>query len=547
MPISKLFKDFKQIVTCDFFYILGPLRLQKRAAFYIANETACVVDNTVYNSGDPIPTDDPCEACRCRPPGFACVLKECESKPGCRAVRRVGQCCPEYICDSDNSTNVDYAFSTEKAYSNEETTVNPKTSESTLYSEIPENIANAQETKENDKDSPDVSPPESLDPSLLFSVNEETESSKDVQTTKKDTSTESISDLGSEETSLDAESSEENSPEKQIENVTELLKTDYEIINDEEKPKEPETTPEQGPSEVGVGSETSAVTDKNVEIFPVEESTTVEVKFKTAPPAEVTGQTTVSSTTVLPDSFEDADDKANELIKRFRSLKNLTSDDATESPKENVDVKSDDANDASTKETTEKVVTPAVTEKPTTVKLEKEIVVEDAKEDVKSSEATTEAVSKSETLHYNSDAKVASESVETVTTVVEVKEPTSSEKVEAETSSPAVSNDPEQVVFKALSDEAEANNEQETTVKPIEATTSQATVEISDSATPKVADVSASSSLPPETDKSGEKVKLYADDSKIVPSTEAPKVTEIESNTTVVTEVSSEKVEPSKE
>ncbi|XP_042912941.1 uncharacterized protein [Parasteatoda tepidariorum] len=81
----------------------GPLRLQKRAAFYIANETACVVDNTVYSNGDPIPTDDPCEACKCRPPGFACVLKECEVKPGCRAVRRTGHCCPDYVCGCEHN------------------------------------------------------------------------------------------------------------------------------------------------------------------------------------------------------------------------------------------------------------------------------------------------------------------------------------------------------------------------------------------------------------------------------------------------------------
>lgn len=81
----------------------GPVRLQKRAAFYIANETACVVDNTVYSNGDPIPTDDPCEACKCRPPGFACVLKECEVKPGCRAVRRAGHCCPDYVCGCEHN------------------------------------------------------------------------------------------------------------------------------------------------------------------------------------------------------------------------------------------------------------------------------------------------------------------------------------------------------------------------------------------------------------------------------------------------------------
>ncbi|XP_054719918.1 enolase-phosphatase E1-like isoform X2 [Uloborus diversus] len=89
------------------FYIAnetGPLRsISKRSAFYIANETACVVDNIVYSNGEPIPTDDPCEACKCRPPGFACVLKECEIKPGCRAVRRAGYCCPEYFCGCEHN------------------------------------------------------------------------------------------------------------------------------------------------------------------------------------------------------------------------------------------------------------------------------------------------------------------------------------------------------------------------------------------------------------------------------------------------------------
>ena len=58
----------------------------------------CVVDKVIYRDGDPIPTDDACESCRCRPPGFACVLRECEVKAGCKAIRREGQCCPEYQC-----------------------------------------------------------------------------------------------------------------------------------------------------------------------------------------------------------------------------------------------------------------------------------------------------------------------------------------------------------------------------------------------------------------------------------------------------------------
>lgn len=60
--------------------------------------TVCVVDGTIFRDGDGIPTDDPCESCKCRPPGFSCVLRECEVKPGCKAIRREGECCPEYQC-----------------------------------------------------------------------------------------------------------------------------------------------------------------------------------------------------------------------------------------------------------------------------------------------------------------------------------------------------------------------------------------------------------------------------------------------------------------
>ncbi|KAI1292297.1 hypothetical protein HDE_07109 [Halotydeus destructor] len=63
----------------------------------------CTVDGTVYHHGDPIPTDDPCETCKCRPPGFSCVLRECEVKPGCKAIRREGECCPEYQCGCEHN------------------------------------------------------------------------------------------------------------------------------------------------------------------------------------------------------------------------------------------------------------------------------------------------------------------------------------------------------------------------------------------------------------------------------------------------------------
>ncbi|KAF7494395.1 hypothetical protein SSS_00876 [Sarcoptes scabiei] len=79
-----------------------PFRL-KRAFSYHANQTACTVDFVVYKDGDPIPTDDPCETCRCRPPGFTCTLRHCEVKTGCRAIRRIGECCPQYQCGCEHN------------------------------------------------------------------------------------------------------------------------------------------------------------------------------------------------------------------------------------------------------------------------------------------------------------------------------------------------------------------------------------------------------------------------------------------------------------
>ncbi|GIY40822.1 VWFC domain-containing protein [Caerostris darwini] len=150
-----------------------PLRLQKRAAFYIANETACVVDDQVYLNGDPIVTDDPCESCYCRPPGFACALTDCKSQcdppcfQGCRQVKKPGVCCPEYICDSNNSTEAGLVSSTETAFSFEKTTISTQASE-TMPSEAPE-ITSTPETKaEEDADPSDLIKPENLDPLALF-------------------------------------------------------------------------------------------------------------------------------------------------------------------------------------------------------------------------------------------------------------------------------------------------------------------------------------------------------------------------------------------
>lgn len=74
-----------------------------------------MVDNQVYQDGDPIPTDDPCEYCKCRPPGFACVLRECEVKPGCKVIRKEGECCPQYQCGKSSAFAIDLRASSSRS------------------------------------------------------------------------------------------------------------------------------------------------------------------------------------------------------------------------------------------------------------------------------------------------------------------------------------------------------------------------------------------------------------------------------------------------
>ncbi|GFT99454.1 uncharacterized protein TNCV_3239102 [Trichonephila clavipes] len=530
-----------------------PLRLQKRAAFYIANETACVVDNTVYNSGDPIPTDDPCEACKCRPPGFACVLKECETRPGCRAVRREGHCCPEYVCDSDNSSTPEYEFSTEKAYSFDETTVNLQNSETTYYSEIQEKTSTQEVETENDKESSESVIPAILDASVLFSSNEDQFSNSNIDTTTKDITTESILEIGAnDDVSLEAESSEDTSSKKQTESVTDLLKTVFEIVNDEEKHKELEISSESSPVELSVDQSTPATPKANAELFPTAIPTTKdEVKID-----HTVDLTTISNVPEVLGKDDDLDAKANELVKKFRSLENITSEDETQSTTtEGKEVThSDKSKDPEINENveitklSEHSETSAVTEKttPSVISISSE---ENFKKDTESNHhSSTEPTVKPEKLYYNSETKEISISVETVTTEVHVKEPTNSDK-DVETTSTPASKYAEQLLFKLLNDVGELGDKQETTKKSEETVTNQETVEASDSSTTKVADEVSTSfpSVPSETDKIVEKAELYgAEDNKSVSTTESHKVTEreVEKGTTVtVPEVSLEKVE----
>ncbi|PRD31025.1 UNVERIFIED_CONTAM: hypothetical protein NCL1_24636 [Trichonephila clavipes] len=600
-----------------FILSLVPLRLQKRAAFYIANETACVVDNTVYNSGDPIPTDDPCEACKCRPPGFACVLKECETRPGCRAVRREGHCCPEYVCgcehngrmyrdgdeirdsknpcytchcqgssiacafvdcffrvdcapeyvlgeccphynhcstvDSDNSSTPEYEFSTEKAYSFDETTVNLQNSETTYYSEIQEKTSTQEVETENDKESSESVIPAILDASVLFSSNEDQFSNSNIDTTTKDITTESILEIGAnDDVSLEAESSEDTSSEKQTESVTDLLKTVFEIVNDEEKHKELEISSESSPVELSVDQSTPATPKANAELFPTAIPTTKdEVKID-----HTVDLTTISNVPEVLGKDDDLDAKANELVKKFRSLENITSEDETQSTTtEGKEVThSDKSKDPEINENveitklSEHSETSAVTEKttPSVISISSE---ENFKKDAESNHhSSTEPTVKPEKLYYNSETKEISISVETVTTEVHVKEPTNSDK-DVETTSTPASKYAEQLLFKLLNDVGELGDKQETTKKSEETVTNQETVEASDSSTTKVADEVSTSfpSVPSETDKIVEKAELYgAEDNKSVSTTESHKVTEreVEKGTTVtVPEVSLEKVE----
>ncbi|GFY60499.1 uncharacterized protein TNIN_88671 [Trichonephila inaurata madagascariensis] len=524
-----------------------PLRLQKRAAFYIANETACVVDNTGQQGGSPQRT--PFWGPERRPLQVLHGPKRNAKKPGDAEKSQKGRTLLSRI-HSDSSSTPEYEFSTEKVYNFDETTVNPQNAETTHYSEVPEKTSTLEVETENDKVSSESVIPAILDASVLFSSNEDQFSNSNIDTTKKDITTESILETGANgDVSLEAESSEDSSSEKQTESVTDLLKTVFEIVNDEEKHKELESSSESSPVELSVDQSTTATPKANAELFPTVIPTTKdEVKID-----DTADLTTISNVSEVLDKDDDLDAKANELVKKFRSLENITSEDETQSTTtEGKEVThSDKSKDPEVNENveitklSEHSETSAVTEKTTTPSVISVSSEENFEKDTESNHhSSTEPTVKPEKLYYNSETKEISISVETVTTAVHVKEPTNSDK---EVTSTPASKDAEQLLFKALNDVGELGDKQETTKKSEETVTKQETVKASDSSTTKVADeVSTSlSSVPSETDKIVEKAELYgAEDSKSVSTTETHKVTEVEKGTTVtVPEVNSEKVE----
>ncbi|XP_076334536.1 uncharacterized protein LOC143238319 isoform X2 [Tachypleus tridentatus] len=75
----------------------------QQSKYYVVNETACIVDDLVYQKGDTIPTGRECESCKCMPPGFACKWERCQHKLGCRAIRQENDCCPKYHCGCEHN------------------------------------------------------------------------------------------------------------------------------------------------------------------------------------------------------------------------------------------------------------------------------------------------------------------------------------------------------------------------------------------------------------------------------------------------------------
>ncbi|XP_076250788.1 uncharacterized protein LOC143190415 isoform X1 [Rhynchophorus ferrugineus] len=58
----------------------------------------CIVGDVVYGAEEPVPAEQPCLKCRCRPPGVQCETVQCAKKAGCKAIHRPNRCCPDYQC-----------------------------------------------------------------------------------------------------------------------------------------------------------------------------------------------------------------------------------------------------------------------------------------------------------------------------------------------------------------------------------------------------------------------------------------------------------------
>ncbi|XP_070548454.1 fibrillin-2-like isoform X9 [Ptychodera flava] len=68
-----------------------------------ANCSLCLYDDILYESGDPIPNDDPCISCFCQEGNVTCNITECESITCVNSILLPGQCCPKCLdCRDDD-------------------------------------------------------------------------------------------------------------------------------------------------------------------------------------------------------------------------------------------------------------------------------------------------------------------------------------------------------------------------------------------------------------------------------------------------------------
>ncbi|GIY45163.1 uncharacterized protein CDAR_310371 [Caerostris darwini] len=522
----------------------------------------CEHDGKRYADGEVIKdSQNPCLLCYCQRGSIACTFLDCLFRPNCAPEYVPGECCPQYnhcsSVDSNNSTEAGLVSSTETAFNFEKTTISTQASE-TMPSEAPE-ITSTPETKaEEDADPSDLIKPENLDPLALFSLNERQDSDSSTET-KTDNVPQSGSNISLDEdisSDMEPASIEESSSEKQEDEKkqeeTEFLKTGFEIINDEEKPEASESSEEdQNPTELSSDASTSAATSVNAELFPNTESA---VKDEIKTEAEENVQTSVA--TELPTTTEEANDKANELIKKFRSLENLTTEEGQKAENEGqIEIggsKDDKIDDIPDPIKPSDVDVPEDAEKSTPnpeKNADEELKIKENTESSKSDLSTAEAVEKPENLYYDEGKKQAvPESVETVTTVIHVKEEATSDKEEPteEDISSTISKEAEQL-FKSISEALETIEKQETTKTSDETVSIQSMFETPDSPSTEVVENTSTSSSS-KSDEPEDKIKLNVDESKVPLSTEAVKVPETENSTTEeVPASSSEKVELIKE
>lgn len=77
-----------------------------------ANAGICTVNDTVYYSGDDVPSLDGCNSCRCEAGSISCTEKACEAPQGCRYFDRFYSIDSKFIdeegkaCACDNSGTI---------------------------------------------------------------------------------------------------------------------------------------------------------------------------------------------------------------------------------------------------------------------------------------------------------------------------------------------------------------------------------------------------------------------------------------------------------